>query len=98
MKLSNIFQNYVYCLIHPFKTHELYLANKEDENGYKPHILGIYESLGTSWVFVVISGILRIALINLVFFSFFDRSQVYLQVQLVHLHLALGSFLGRALS
>lgn len=72
MDIFKIFRNYAYCLVHPFKTHELYLTNSADENGFKPHILGIYESLGTSWIFVVISGIFRIALINLVFFSFFN--------------------------
>ena len=72
MKIYDLFQNYAYCLIHPFKTHELFLSNEEDDNGFKPHILGIYESLGASWVFVVISGIFRIALLNLVLFTFIN--------------------------
>jgi hypothetical protein len=70
MKIYNLFQNYAYCLIHPFKTHELYLNNEEDDNGFKPQVLGIYESLGASWVFIVISGIFRIALLNLVLYTF----------------------------
>jgi hypothetical protein len=70
MKIYDLFLNYTYCLIHPFKTHELYLSNEEDANGFKPHILGIYESLGASWIFVVLSGIFRIALLNLVLFMF----------------------------
>lgn len=72
MKIYDLFQNYAYCLIHPFRTHELFLSNEEDDNGFKPHILGIYESLGASWVFVVISGIFRIALLNLVLFTFIN--------------------------
>lgn len=69
MNFFTILHHYAYSLIHPFKTHKLYMSGESDDNGYKPEILGIYESLGVSWIFVVISGIVKIVLINLVLFS-----------------------------
>ncbi|MBD67018.1 MAG: hypothetical protein CME62_17585 [Halobacteriovoraceae bacterium] len=63
MKLYDVFLTYIYYLIHPFKTHEQFV-NPDVE---KPLLkLTAYESLSTSWVFVIINGIARIALLNLV--------------------------------
>ncbi|MCO4752848.1 MAG: hypothetical protein KC478_00130 [Bacteriovoracaceae bacterium] len=67
MKLAEVFHNYFYYLVHPFKTHQLLIGGDQD-SGVKP--LGLYESLGVSWVFVVVAGLVRIVLINLVIFMF----------------------------
>ena len=67
MKLIDIFYNYLYYLIHPFQAH------KEIASGDgKVKALGLYESLGVSWVFVVVAGLIRIVLINLVIFMFLN--------------------------
>ncbi|MBC76544.1 MAG: hypothetical protein CME64_11075 [Halobacteriovoraceae bacterium] len=67
MKLIDIFYNYLHYLIHPFQSH------KEIASGEgKIKALGLYESLGVSWVFVVVAGLIRIVLINLVIFMFLN--------------------------
>lgn len=68
MAIYNWFASYFYYLIHPFKTHDELL---KFDHGYDsfPRQMGIYESLGTSWIFIVINGIIRIMLLNLVVYS-----------------------------
>jgi hypothetical protein len=63
MVISEILTTYIYYLIHPFKTHDIFMRQNEDE----PELinLSVYESLGTSWVFVVLNGIVRIVVLNL---------------------------------
>jgi len=73
MAISNIFTTYIYYLIHPFKTHDLFIKKKEDEEGILN--LSVYESLGTSWVFVVMNGLVRIILLNLVLTTVFSLIQ-----------------------
>lgn len=61
MTFSDALRSYFFYLAHPFKTHRI-LSEGENEEGIKQ--LGIYESLGVSWIFIVISGMLRILMVN----------------------------------
>ncbi len=61
MAIIDTFSTFIYYLIHPFKTHEAFKNN--DESILK---LTVYESLGTSWLFVVVSGIFRIVMLNFI--------------------------------
>lgn len=70
MALTNWFQTYIYYLIHPFKTHDGF--NQKADPGFELQKMGLYESLGTSWVFVVINGLFRITLINFVLYTFIN--------------------------
>lgn len=67
MPIINVLSTYVYYLIHPYKTHESF--EKGDDEVMK---LSVYESLGASWLFVVVNGIFRIFLLNLVLVGLFD--------------------------
>ena len=69
MQITEYFQSYIHYLIHPFKTHEAFLG-KETGLSYTPKKLTVYESLGASWMFVVINSIIRILLVNLVILAF----------------------------
>lgn len=65
MNLKDVFLSYIHYLIHPFKTHQSFLATSEpNPNEYSPLKLSAYESLATSWLFVVINGIIKIAILN----------------------------------
>jgi len=68
MAIYNWFSSYFYYLIHPFRTHDELLKFDHNYESF-PRQMGIYESLGTSWIFIVINGIIRIMLLNLVIFS-----------------------------
>lgn len=75
MQMSQTLQSYIHYLIHPFKTHEAFLRNEEEESELLN--LSVYESLGTSWVFIVLNGIFRIILLNIllkVVFSFMENT------------------------
>ena len=67
MPIINVLSAYMYYLIHPFKTHESFKNN--DHEVLK---LSVYESLGASWLFIVINGIFRIFLLNLVLVGILD--------------------------
>lgn len=69
MPVTQILSSYIFYLIHPFRTHEIFLAKKEEEEEIVN--LSVYESLGTSWVFVVLNGMFRIILLNLVLTTVF---------------------------
>ncbi len=71
MGLLNIFYSYIHYLIHPFKTHE-FLVHPDRYEGFKPVQLSAYESLTTSWVFVIISGIFRVIMLNFIILLFVD--------------------------
>jgi hypothetical protein len=75
MTVLNIIYTYIHYLIHPFKTHDYFLS-PEGYEGFKPEKLSVYESLGTSWIFVVINGLFRIIILNYVLFTFY---QVFLE-------------------
>lgn len=62
MDLKSIFSTYVQYLIHPYKTHQDLLAGNES----RVIRLSVYESLGASWVFIVLNGIFRMAMINVI--------------------------------
>ncbi len=65
MKLVDIFTTYVHYLIHPFKTHEYFLnPERASDDEFKPVRLTSYESLATSWLFVVVNGIFKIIILN----------------------------------
>jgi hypothetical protein len=71
MAILNIFYSYIHYLIHPFKTHD-YLLSPEGYEGFKPEKLSVYESLGTSWIFVVVNGLFRIIILNFVLLTFYQ--------------------------
>lgn len=73
MQLQDYFQSYFHYLIHPFKTHDA-LMGKETDLTYIPKKLSVYESLGASWIFVVMNGIIRILLVNFVLYAFLTIS------------------------
>jgi hypothetical protein len=52
---------YFHYLVHPFYTHELLLDGESDLRR-----MTVGESLGLSWIFVIINGVMRIILINFV--------------------------------
>lgn len=67
MPIINVLSAYMYYLIHPFKTHESF--KNGDQKVLK---LSVYESLGASWLFVLVNGIFRIFLLNLVLIGILD--------------------------
>ena len=69
MNLIDSLYTFFMYLVHPFRSHDFFLKSDSD---FLPKKLGIYESLGASWAFVVINGIVRIWLINLVLVSFYE--------------------------
>lgn len=73
MQIIDYFQSYIYYLIHPFKSHDSFMGKNADL-AYSPKKLSVYESLGASWIFVVINGIVRIFLVNFVLYTFIKLS------------------------
>lgn len=76
MTILNVFLTYIHYLIHPFQTHEQLLASGEQPSIQR---LNAYESLTTSWVFVIINGMARILLLNMVLVmiaGFFEDSNL----------------------
>ena len=73
MQIVDYFQTYFYYLIHPFKTHDAFMG-KSTGLSYTPMKLSVYESLGASWMFVVVNGIIRIFLVNFVLYAFLKVS------------------------
>ena len=71
MGVINIFMTYFHYLIHPFKTHEMILHPERYPNESILR-LSAYESLTTSWVFVIINSILRVIVLNFVLISLYD--------------------------
>lgn len=71
MSTVNIFYSYLMYLIHPFKTHD-FLRGKDSGEDLGLMRLSLYESLGTSWVFIVFNGLIRILLINFVLILFYQ--------------------------
>lgn len=71
MPLIQILLTYFHYLIHPFKTHDI-LMNPERYPEEDLIRMSAYESLSTSWVFVMINGILRIIILNFVLVFFYD--------------------------
>ena len=70
MAIINVLSAFMYYLIHPFQTHEAF--KKNDPEVFK---LSVYESLGASWLFILINGIVRIFLLNLVLVGIMDVIQ-----------------------
>lgn len=70
MAIINVLSAFMYYLIHPFKTHESFKNN--DSEVIK---LSVYESLGASWLFILVNGIIRIFLLNLVLIGIMDVIQ-----------------------
>ena len=58
---NNLILTYIHYLIHPFRTHDSFI--NEDEEIRQ---LSLGESISLSWIFVVLNGVVRIILINLV--------------------------------
>lgn len=74
MMIADSFYTFFMYLIHPLKSHD-YLLD-EGEKNLLPKKLSIYESIGMSWAFIVINGLLKIWLINLVVYSFFRFTEL----------------------
>lgn len=73
MRFIDYFQSYIHYLVHPFKTHDSFLGKDTNFTSF-PIKMSVYESLGTSWIFVVFNGIARIFLINFVIYAFLQIS------------------------
>lgn len=71
MALIELLINYFNYLIHPFRTHEA-LAHPERFPEHPIQRLSAYESLATSWIFVMVNGIIRIIVLNFVLIFLFD--------------------------
>ena len=67
MQIMSYLSTYIHYLIHPFKSHELLLAKSGELKS-----MTIGESIGISWVFIVLNGFIRIILINLVLMLFLN--------------------------
>jgi len=63
MNPLEIFRSYIHYLIHPFSTHESFL-NPDRFEGESLVKLTAYESLITSWVFVIVNGVFRVITLN----------------------------------
>lgn len=67
MNFMEAIQSFFFYLAHPFKTHRILRDRPEDvasgAAGFKR--LGLYESLGAAWIFVVFSGMLKIIIVNI---------------------------------
>lgn len=69
--IVDVIYSYFLYLTHPFKTHDMFMKPYlYEEKEYIPQKLTIYESLGTSWIFVVINGVFRIFIVNLLILGF----------------------------
>jgi len=66
----SMLSSYIHYLIHPFESHEL--LKSSDSQGLRH--LSLSESLGLSWIFVVINGAMRILLINFVVLLYINLS------------------------
>lgn len=67
MPIINVLSTFMYYLIHPFKTHEAFKNNDQEVMR-----LSVYESLGASWLFILVNGIIKIFLLNLVLIGIMD--------------------------
>lgn len=67
-----IFETYLMVLVHPFRIHQQFRYHlpipNHDGHHYRP--LTLAESLGVSWSFALISGLIRIIILNYFLFSF----------------------------
>ena len=70
MNIRSILESYFHYLIHPFQTHESFLDTSF--NGFKPLRLTAYQSLATSWVFVMLSGLAKLVITQGVVILIFD--------------------------
>lgn len=71
MPLIQVFISYFHYLIHPFRTHDILLHPERypEEDLIR---LSPYESLTTSWVFVMVNGIIRVITLNFVLIFLYD--------------------------
>lgn len=67
MPIINVLSTFMYYLIHPFKTHESF--KKDDHEVLR---LSVYESLGASWLFILVNGIFKIVLLNFILIGIMD--------------------------
>ncbi len=70
MQIRRVFESYFHYLIHPFHTHEAFTTPSYE--GFKPMKLTAYQSLATSWVFVMISGLTKILLTQVAIITVFE--------------------------
>lgn len=71
MAFIDIFYSYIHYLVHPFKTHESFLGGGRSDD-FKPLKLSVYESLGTSWVFIVFNAMFKLIILNMILVTFLD--------------------------
>lgn len=64
MNIYETLTTYIHYLIHPFQTHDAFIHPERYGEENIPLKLGVYESLATSWLFVIINGVFRIILLN----------------------------------
>jgi hypothetical protein len=67
MESTGYLSTYTQYLIHPFRSHELLLEENESIKN-----ISLSESIGLSWIFVVLNGVVRILLINFVLILFMN--------------------------
>ena len=69
--MLDIFTTYSTYLIHPFKTHEALISNDKE---YLPRDISLYESLGISWLFIILSAFFKLVVLTFFLSIFLDLS------------------------
>lgn len=70
-QIVEVFHSYFHYLIHPYKTHDSF-QYPEREVSYRPIRLSPYESLSTSWFFIILNGLMRVITLNFVILFFLE--------------------------
>lgn len=61
MNTKDAITTYIHYLIHPFRSHQ---ALKENDRDYLPGDITLYESLGLSWLFILLGAFFRLIFIS----------------------------------
>jgi hypothetical protein len=61
MLAKDAFTTYIHYLIHPFKSHQ---ALQENDKNFLPGDITLYESLGISWLFILLGAFFRLIFIS----------------------------------
>lgn len=67
--MLDLFSTYCTYLIHPFKTHEALMNN---DKTFLPREISLYESLGISWLLIILSSFFKLVIITFFISVFLD--------------------------
>jgi hypothetical protein len=70
MNLTEGFFTYINYLIHPFRSHEALSSSNLPEKDFITEDISLYESLGFSWLFVVLNAFFRLVIISFILLVF----------------------------